>query len=100
MLVAMVTRVTQGHSGRPLVLGRAPALYFLAVRFVAVMRIASEFYADQTFWLALTACAPLLAFLGAAFAVDLRHAARHGAPGWVGAMIEFYRRSASCTSPA
>ena len=63
MLVAMVTRVTQGHSGRPLVLGRVPALCFLAVQFVAVMRIASEFTRDQAFWLALTACAWLLAFL-------------------------------------
>jgi uncharacterized protein involved in response to NO len=63
MLVAMVTRVTQGHSGRPLVLGRIPALCFIAVQFVTVMRIGSEFSRDQALWLALTACAWLLAFL-------------------------------------
>ena len=32
LLVAMVTRVTQGHSGRPLVLGRVAAFAFVAIQ--------------------------------------------------------------------
>jgi len=59
----MVTRVTQGHSGRPLVLGRVAALCFVAVQFVTLMRIGSEFSRDQPKGLALTACAWLAAFL-------------------------------------
>ena len=42
MLVAMVTRVTIGHSGRPLRMDRAALLCFLAVQAAALMRVGSE----------------------------------------------------------
>lgn len=42
LLVAMVTRVTQGHSGRPLVLGRTALFAFIAMQVVVVVRIAAE----------------------------------------------------------
>lgn len=50
LLVAMVTRVTQGHSGRPLVLGKLPAAAFIGMQAVAVIRLASEFTADPAPW--------------------------------------------------
>ena len=42
LLVAMVTRVTQGHSGRPLVLGAVAGFAFVAIQLVALLRIAAE----------------------------------------------------------
>ncbi len=42
MLIAMVTRVTQGHSGRPLVMDRTSLLCFAAVQAAAVARVGSE----------------------------------------------------------
>lgn len=42
LLVAMVTRVTQGHSGRPLVLGGVALFAFLGVQSVALIRVAGE----------------------------------------------------------
>ena len=63
LLVAMVTRVTQGHSGRPLVLGTVPALTFLLVQAVAVLRIAADLLPDQPAWHALAAAGWVLAFL-------------------------------------
>jgi len=42
MLIAMVTRVTQGHSGRPLVMDRASLLCFAGVQAAAVARVGSE----------------------------------------------------------
>jgi len=62
LLVAMVTRVTQGHSGRPLVLGTIPAVCFILVQLVAILRIAAEFAAQPATWYAVTAAAWLLAF--------------------------------------
>ena len=50
LLVAMVTRVTQGHSGRPLVLGRIPALAFIGMQGVAAMRVLSELAANPAPW--------------------------------------------------
>jgi uncharacterized protein involved in response to NO len=63
LLVAMVTRVTQGHSGRALELGVIPALTFIAIQLVAATRIASELMSDAYAWHALTASAWVLAFL-------------------------------------
>ena len=63
LLVAMVTRVTQGHSGRPLQLGRIPGLCFVLIQLVAVLRIGAEFAADRWAWMAVAALAWLLAFL-------------------------------------
>jgi uncharacterized protein involved in response to NO len=62
LLVAMVTRVTQGHSGRPLVLGRVAGFAFVAIQCVAVLRVAAELVPDAPAWQALTACGWLLAF--------------------------------------
>jgi uncharacterized protein involved in response to NO len=42
MLVAMVTRVTQGHSGRPLAMDRATLACFAGVQAAAVARVGSE----------------------------------------------------------
>jgi uncharacterized protein involved in response to NO len=63
LLVAMVTRVTQGHSGRPLVLGAVAAAAFVIVQLVAVTRIVAELVPDAAAWQAVAALGWLLAFL-------------------------------------
>lgn len=63
MLVAMVTRVTQGHSGRPLEMGRIPWLTFCLLQVVALVRLYAEFSADLPRWLVIAAFGWLLAFL-------------------------------------
>jgi uncharacterized protein involved in response to NO len=63
LLVAMVTRVTQGHSGRPLVLGRVATLAFVILQLAAVTRIAAELAPDATLWQAIAALGWLAAFL-------------------------------------
>jgi uncharacterized protein involved in response to NO len=63
MLVAMVTRVTQGHSGRPLEMGRIAWFCFGAVQAVALIRIGAELATDHALWLAIAALAWLAAFL-------------------------------------
>jgi uncharacterized protein involved in response to NO len=63
LLVAMVTRVTQGHSGRPLVLGRAATLAFVMLQLAAVTRIAAELAPGATGWQAVAAFGWLAAFL-------------------------------------
>jgi uncharacterized protein involved in response to NO len=50
LLVAMVTRVTQGHSGRPLQLGRVAAIAFAGMQVVAVLRVGAEFAPDPARW--------------------------------------------------
>jgi uncharacterized protein involved in response to NO len=62
LLVAMVTRVTQGHSGRPLELGGAATFAFVALQLVAVLRIVAELAPDQMAWQAVAAAGWLLAF--------------------------------------
>ena len=62
LLVAMVTRVTQGHSGRPLELGGAAAFAFVALQLVAVLRIVAELAPDPMAWQAAAAAGWLLAF--------------------------------------
>jgi uncharacterized protein involved in response to NO len=42
LMIAMVTRVTQGHSGGPLVMGHVALASFLAVQAAATARILSE----------------------------------------------------------
>lgn len=59
VLVAMVTRVTHGHSGRPLSLGVIPAIAFIGLQLAAVMRLAGEWLGLE--WQALAALAWLLA---------------------------------------
>jgi uncharacterized protein involved in response to NO len=62
LLVALFTRVTQGHSGRPLELGRIPAVAFVALQGVAVLRLAAEVLPDSLAWQAAAALGWLLAF--------------------------------------
>lgn len=62
LLVAMVTRVTQGHSGRPLELGVVPGLCFLLVQGVALLRIGAELAVDRWAFMAIAGLAWLLAF--------------------------------------
>ena len=58
----MVTRVTQGHSGRPLGFGKVAAFAFVVIQLVAVLRIAAEFAPDQWAWQAVAAIGWLVAF--------------------------------------
>ena len=62
LLVAMVTRVTQGHSGRPLVFGGVAVFAFGVIQVVAVMRVLAELAPDQYAWHAAAAIGWLLAF--------------------------------------
>lgn len=63
MLVAMVTRVTMGHSGRPLQMGRIAWLCFALLQAVALVRIYAAVSGDIYFWSAIAAFGWLLAFL-------------------------------------
>ena len=63
LLGAMVTRVTQGHSGRPLQLGRVAGFAFVVVQVVALLRIGAELSRDPFAWQALAAFGWLFAFL-------------------------------------
>lgn len=70
VLVAMVTRVTQGHSGRALVMPGVAWYAFVAVQAVAALRVAAEVLPDAGAWQAvaalgwLAALAPWVARLG------------------------------------
>lgn len=63
LLVAMVTRVTQGHSGRPLVLGGVAAAAFVILQVTAVTRVVAEIVPDAALWQAVAALGWLAAFL-------------------------------------
>jgi uncharacterized protein involved in response to NO len=63
LLVAMVTRVTQGHSGRPLVFGGVATFAFVVIQCTCVARIVAELVPDALEWQALAAIGWLLAFL-------------------------------------
>jgi uncharacterized protein involved in response to NO len=63
LLVAMVTRVTQGHSGRPLVLGNVATVAFVVLQLAAVTRVVAELAPDATRWQAVAALGWLAAFL-------------------------------------
>ena len=60
-LIAMVTRVTQGHSGRALVMPPVAIFAFICIQIVAILRIIAELTADALFWQAVSAVAWLLA---------------------------------------
>ncbi len=62
LLVAMVTRVTQGHSGRPLVFGGVATFAFVVIQFVAVLRVMAELVPDQFLWHSVAAIGWLVAF--------------------------------------
>lgn len=61
-LIAMVTRVTQGHSGRPMGMPAVAWFAFVAVQLVAVIRIVAEIAPDQMQWQAIAALCWLLAY--------------------------------------
>lgn len=63
MLVAMVTRVTQGHSGRPLTMGVVPWICFVLLQLVAGVRIYAELSSQSAQWLLIAAAGWVLAFL-------------------------------------
>jgi uncharacterized protein involved in response to NO len=63
LLVAMVTRVSQGHSGRPLAMPAVAWFAFVGVQLAALARIGAELAADAWAWQAWAALAWLLAFL-------------------------------------
>jgi uncharacterized protein involved in response to NO len=62
LLVAMVTRVTQGHSGRPLQLGGVAAFAFIVIQLTAVIRIGAELAPDILVWQGAAGMLWLLAF--------------------------------------
>jgi len=70
ILVAMVTRVTQGHSGLALVMPKVAWFAFAAIQLVTLTRIAAELADDSMAWQAiaavgwLVAMAPWVARLG------------------------------------
>jgi uncharacterized protein involved in response to NO len=62
LLVAMVTRVTQGHSGRPLAMPAVAWFAFAGVQLAAVVRVGAELAPDGWAWQAWAALVWLLAF--------------------------------------
>ena len=70
MLMAMVTRVTMGHSGRPLLMDTINWRLFLLVQAATGLRVAAEFLPAAASWLSLVAA---LAWLAAFGAWALRH---------------------------
>jgi uncharacterized protein involved in response to NO len=62
LLIAMVTRVTQGHSGRPLKMPVAAWFAFVAIQLVAIIRIAAELAPDPMACMAIAAVGWLVAF--------------------------------------
>lgn len=60
LLVAMVSRVTQGHSGRPLKMYGLAWFAFVGLQLVAAMRIAAELAPDMLAWQAAAALGWLL----------------------------------------
>ena len=61
VLVAMVTRVTQGHSGQMLSMPKAAWWAFIVVQIVAIARIGAELADDPAAWMAYAAAGWLLA---------------------------------------
>ena len=62
VLIAMVTRVTQGHSGRPLELPAVARFAFVAIQVVSTMRVIAELVPDAPAWQAAAAVGWLIAF--------------------------------------
>jgi uncharacterized protein involved in response to NO len=61
VLVAMVTRVTQGHSGRPLVMPGVAWFAFVAIQLVTIVRIVGDLTHDPYAWFAIAAIGWLVA---------------------------------------
>lgn len=53
LIIAMVTRVTQGHSGRPLAMNRAAWIAFWGIELSALARIVAGFRGEHGHWLVL-----------------------------------------------
>ncbi len=51
LMIGMVTRVTQGHSGRPLIMPITAWIAFAAIQLAAASRIIAAIYADHGYWL-------------------------------------------------
>jgi uncharacterized protein involved in response to NO len=62
VLIAMVTRVSQGHSGRPLVMPAVAWFAFVAIQVVAFARIAAELTSDPYAWFVVSSTGWLIAF--------------------------------------
>ena len=62
VLVAMVTRVTQGHSGRPMTMPAAAWFAFITIQVVAAIRVGAEVLPDSMAWHAVAAIGWLVAF--------------------------------------
>ena len=62
VLIAMVTRVTQGHSGRPLAMPKVAWFAFGAIQLVTLARVFAEVLPDGGAWQAVAALGWLLAF--------------------------------------
>lgn len=65
MLMAMVTRVTLGHSGQPLALDAWNWRLFLLVQAATTLRVAAEFLPPVAAWLSMLAAGAWLAAFGA-----------------------------------
>jgi uncharacterized protein involved in response to NO len=63
MLVAMVTRVSHGHSGRPLKMGGVAWVCLGALQLVVLLRIRAELGGDSYLWMVIAAYGWLVAFL-------------------------------------
>ncbi|AOH35200.1 NnrS family protein [Luteimonas sp. JM171] len=63
VLVAMVTRVTQGHSGQGLYMPGVAWFAFVAIQVVAVTRVLAEVLPDTPMWQAVSALGWLVVFL-------------------------------------
>lgn len=61
LLVAMVTRVTQGHSGRPLEMPSVAVFAFAAINVAAAIRIAADVASDTQAWNAVAGAAWIVA---------------------------------------
>ena len=62
VLIAMVTRVTQGHSGRPLAMPKVAWFAFAAIQLVTLVRVGAELADDPMRWQAIAALGWLVAF--------------------------------------
>jgi uncharacterized protein involved in response to NO len=63
LLIAMVTRVTQGHSGRPLELPLVAKIAFAGMQVTAIVRIAAALNEESGVWLVLSAAVFMVALL-------------------------------------
>ncbi len=63
LLVAMVTRVTQGHAGRPMELGFVPGCTFVLLQVVVILRVVAEEMPDAMAWDVVAAVGWLVAFM-------------------------------------